>query len=63
MSVFLLPEFEGTVFNFLDDSAYDVSGTIPYTINLLNPHNKLSDIITTEEETDLEKITSLRQHR
>lgn len=61
--MFLLPEFGGTVFNFLDDSAYDVSGTIPYTTNLLNPHNKLSDIITTEEETDLERITSLRPHR
>lgn len=61
--MFLLPEFGGTVFNFLDDSAYDVSGTIPYAINLLNPHNKLSDIITTEEETDLERITRLRQHR
>lgn len=54
--MFLLPEFGGTVFNFLDASAYDVSGTILYTINLLNPHNKLSDIITVEEETDLERI-------
>lgn len=35
-----------TVFNFPDYSVYDVSGTILYTINLLNPHNKLSDITT-----------------